>query len=289
MTRAYSAGAKKIAENMFFDCKAEDYHTEYGITQDDCNKFAKVLIKAINNVCPGPLQTMSYLQELAKYELGSFKKFDENGEIAGEDYKVAVKRRSELFKTKDITDEEIEELNELTKFTSKYKSILIYGNGSDRIKWTTPSGFDVEYTKFRMERKKGRGTIAGFKKASGGHQGINHVAQAATIYPDIQGFLCGISPNVIHSLDASHMALVIDQWHGEFGAVHDSFSTHACDVEYLIGITKRVFIDMYDVDNFYNWLKEELISKDHEGLDLQQPQLGTLDVNDIQDSDYFFS
>ena len=32
MTRAYSAGAGKIAENMFFDCKAEDYHTTYGIT-----------------------------------------------------------------------------------------------------------------------------------------------------------------------------------------------------------------------------------------------------------------
>jgi DNA-directed RNA polymerase len=289
MTRAYSAGAKKIAENMFFDCKAEDYHTEYGITQDDCNKFAKVLIKAINNVCPGPLQTMSYLQELAKYELGTFKKVDEDGKIAGPEYKEAVKRRSELFKTKDITDEEIDELNELVKFTSKYKSILVYGNGADRVKWTTPSGFSVEYTKFRMERKKGRGTIAGFKKNSGGHQGINHVAQTATIYPDIQGFLCGISPNVIHSLDASHMALVIDQWHGEFGAVHDSFSTHACDVEHLIGITKRAFIDMYDVDNFYNWLEQELISEDHEGLEVQQPQLGTLDVNDIQESDYFFA
>lgn len=289
MTRAYSAGAKKIAENMFFDCKAEDYHTEYGITQDDCNKFAKILIKAINNVCPGPLQTMSYLQELAKYELGSFNKVNEDGEPAGEEYKEAVKRRSELFKTKDITDEEIEELDRLVKFTSKYKSILVHGNGADRIKWTTPSGFDVEYTKFRMERKKGRGTIAGFKKASGGHQGINHVAQTETDYPDIQGFLCGISPNVIHSLDASHMALVVDQWHGEFGAVHDSFSTHACDVEHLLGITKRVFIDMYDVDNFYNWLEKELISEDHEDLGIQQPQLGKLDVNNIQESDYFFA
>jgi len=175
------------------------------------------------------------------------------------------------------------------KFTSKYKSILVHGNGADRIKWTTPSGFDVEYTKFRMERKKGRGTIAGFKKANGGHQGINHVAQAATDYPDIQGFLCGISPNVIHSLDASHMALVVDQWNGEFGAVHDSFSTHACDVEHLLGITKRVFIDMYDVENFYNWLEQELISEDHEDLDIQQPQLGKLDVNSIQESDYFFA
>ena len=65
MTRAYSAGAGKIAENMFFDCKAEDYHVNYGITQDDCTKFSKILVKAIDKVCPGPLQTMGYFQRLS--------------------------------------------------------------------------------------------------------------------------------------------------------------------------------------------------------------------------------
>ena len=68
MTRAYSAGASKIAENMYFDCKTEDYHEEYGIDQTDCNKFARLLIQAINTVCPGPLQTMTYLQSLAAFE-----------------------------------------------------------------------------------------------------------------------------------------------------------------------------------------------------------------------------
>ena len=64
MTRAYSAGATKIGENMWFDCKAEDYHEKYGLTDEaDCNQYlAKLLIKAIDTVCPGPLDTMSYLQ-----------------------------------------------------------------------------------------------------------------------------------------------------------------------------------------------------------------------------------
>ena len=52
MTRAYSAGAGKIAENMYVDCKQEDFHEKYGITQKDCNKFAKLLVKAIYNVWP---------------------------------------------------------------------------------------------------------------------------------------------------------------------------------------------------------------------------------------------
>ena len=87
MTRAYSAGAGKIAENMYFDCKTEDYHTEYNITEDNCKKFAKILIKAINTVCPGPLDTMAYLQHLAKFEIGEHKKYRADGEPAGTEFK----------------------------------------------------------------------------------------------------------------------------------------------------------------------------------------------------------
>ena len=27
--------------------------------------------------------------------------------------------------------------------------------------------------------------------------------------------MCGVSPNFIHSLDAAHMALVVDKWNGD--------------------------------------------------------------------------
>ena len=98
--------------------------------------------------------------------------------------------------------------------------------------------------------------------------------------------MCGISPNFIHSMDASHMALVIDDWNGEFGAVHDSFSTHACDVEKLLAYTKRTFIEMYDVDNFYDYIRKELTDNTD---DVEQPMLGSLNIEEIEDSDYFFA
>ena len=94
MTRAYSAGAQKIGENMWFDCKTEDYDELYGLTQADCMALAKILIKAINNVCPGPLKTMGYLQALAG---------------------VAISQ------------------------------------DTDRLKWTTPSDFKVDYTCFHKQ------------------------------------------------------------------------------------------------------------------------------------------
>ena len=59
MTRAYSAGHLAIALNMYADCYAEGFHSKYDITMSDCTDLSYNLIKAIDEVCPGPLETMS--------------------------------------------------------------------------------------------------------------------------------------------------------------------------------------------------------------------------------------
>ena len=163
MTRAYSAGAQKIAENMYQDCKKEGYHIDYDITEKDCKGFARDLVKAIDQVCPGPLQTMKYLQAIAAYELDKGKKF---------------------------------------------------------IAWTTPTGFPVIYNCFHERDEKERGTISGVGQ-------IKHVAKVVSESPNRRGFMCGISPNFVHSQDAAHMQRVINVFDKQFGAVHDSFATHA--------------------------------------------------------------
>ena len=45
---------------------------------------------------------------------------------------------------------------------------------------------------------------------------------------------------------------------------------------------------MYDVDNFYNYIEDQLITN-KDGLDVDQPQLGTLEIKEIENSDYFFA
>ena len=230
MTRAYSAGADKIGENMWFDCKAEDFDELYGLTEEDCKQFAKILIKAINNVCPGPLKTMGYMQALAG---------------------VAI------------------------------------AQGITVMQWRTPSEFDVEYKCFYSKHCKTRGTIAGYNKYNKQCQ-VKHVAQVFTDFPDVRGFMCGISPNYIHSMDAAHMALVVDKWNGDFGAVHDSFSTHATDVEHLLAHTKQEFIDMYDTPDYYRVIEDQLV-RDMDDVTVDRPELGTLNIREIDDSDYFFS
>lgn len=289
MTRAYSAGAQKIGENMWFDCKTEDYHETYGITEEDCQRLAKILIKAIDQVCPGPLTTMAYLQKLAAFEIGMRVKFTPDGEIAGKEYRDAVQKMRELYEQKEKTDSELDELDDLVKYVRAHKSKQVYGNGMDRLTWVTPTDFPVEYTCFHMESKRCHGTISGLKNKEGtAAKNIKHVAQIPTKMPDVRGFMCGISPNFIHSLDAAHMAMVVDKWNGDFGAVHDSFATHACDVDDLLTLIKQEFVEMYDVDNFYDFIQYQLLTSTVD-LDVAQPDRGTLDIREVYDSDFFFS
>lgn len=219
MTRAYSAGAQKIAENMYNDCKQAGYVADYGITEEHCKGFARDLVKAIQLVCPGPLKTMKFLQNLAQAKLSE---------------------------------------------------------GWGYITWITPSGFPVVYTCAHQVSEKQRGSIQGVGQ-------IKHVAKVDSNKPDIRGFMCGISPNFIHSQDASHMSMVIAEFDGPFGAVHDSFSTHASDVDELCQITKDVFVDMYDKSNYFDIIESRI------GSSAEQPTLGNLNIEDVKKSDYFFA
>lgn len=226
MTRAYSAGAQKIAENMFNDLRKEGYDVEYGITEKHCKGFSHDLVKAIAAVCPGPLETMKYLQRIAQ---------------------------------------------------------CVLGQDQASISWVTPSGFYVHYEKYYERQEKVKGTIVGVGK----RDQVNHVGLVISDKPDPRGFACGISPNYIHSLDASHMAKVITEWHGSFGAVHDSFSTHACDVDDLCTLTKHIFIDMYDYPNYFDMIERSIINDVN--LIIDQPFLGSLNIQEVTNSDYFFS
>ena len=233
MTRAYSAGAEKIAENMFADCKAEGYDKEFSITKEDCKLLAANLIKAIRIVCPGPLETMKFLQKIAQAKLET----------------------------------------------------------ANHIKWWTPSGFRVKYVTPLLRKLKTRSILLGIKEGRNQHIKHTHLVpiiakESGKSIADKRAFASGISPNFIHSMDASHMALVIHYWDTDFGAVHDSFSTHANRIEDLLALTKEVFVKMYEGDNYFEDIQS--IFK----IDMPEdtiPAVGNLNIQEVYDSDYFFA
>ena len=230
MTRAYSAGADKIAENMYKDCHQAGYTDKYNISLEDCRLLAKNLISAINTVCPGPLQTMKFLQKIANKKLET----------------------------------------------------------DNQIFWWTPSGFPVRYQTFLMNKMKTKSTLKGLGKTRDQvkhtHMVIKYGFHDKKPVADKARYASGISPNFIHSMDASHMALVIHDWEYDFGAVHDSFSAHPNHIENLLDLTKSVFINMYNDDNYFNKIERILKVTMPE-----QPALGNLNIQEVYNSDYFFA
>ena len=155
--------------------------------------------------------------------------------------------------------------------------------GVNTVCWETPSGFPVLAEKWLRERRKVIGYINQNK--------YHHVYMEYLTIPARHELASGISPNVVHSYDASHMALVIcelkDNGNRSFGAIHDSFSVHAGDVDELIAVTKEEFIKIYEGDVLED-LKVQITMGDT-SCDIEQPEKGNLNLGGIRDSEYFFA
>ena len=277
MTRAYSAGIDTMAENMYKDCHVEGYTTQFNITMIDCLTLASDIYELISTVCPGATKTMQFLQDLAKFQLGEFKMYDPNGTevpISVKNMRHATLQAAKKTKNKTL-------INLAAANVRKMKSKCVRGNGSKYLKWITPTGFQVRYYAYHQTRWKYPATIPGYAR-------IKHVVLVDRDIPDGGAYQAGISPNFIHSMDAAHMAGVIWNWDCSFGAVHDSFSALACEVERLAKLTREVFVDIYDNENSYNQLAEMILEGDAE-LDISIPEVGQLEVKDVLQSKYFFS
>ncbi len=104
----------------------------------------------------------------------------------------------------------------------------------------------------------------------------------------------GIAPNFIHSLDATHLFLTVLESHkngiDSFATIHDSFGTHACDIDILLEATKDTFIQMYGIDILAS-LKRD-IEQEYSVLlkDIKyQESVEAFEIESVRDSLYIFS
>jgi DNA-directed RNA polymerase len=75
--------------------------------------------------------------------------------------------------------------------------------------------------------------------------------------------LQGFPPNFIHSLDATHMMLSAIKCNEEniaFASIHDSFWTHACDINHLSIVLRDAFVAMHTED-VVGRLRQEFIAR----------------------------
>lgn len=105
----------------------------------------------------------------------------------------------------------------------------------------------------------------------------------------------GFAPNFVHAIDASHLMLTANkareaniQTAMHFAGVHDSFWTHAADMDVLGRLLREAFVELHQMP-----LLEDLWRQlQCEYSDLKfppPPEMGSFDIKQVLDSDYFFS
>jgi DNA-directed RNA polymerase len=153
------------------------------------------------------------------------------------------------------------------------------------ITWTTPTGFLVQ--------QKYVDSTAHRVKTKLGDQLVYLTLQEDTDGLDARKMGTALSPNFVHSLDAAALALTIgrcrDAGMTSFSAVHDSYGTHACEMDELFIQLREAFIEMYQVD-VLGRLGEEIQMALEPGEELDPaPTPGRLDLSGVRVSQFFFA
>lgn len=92
----------------------------------------------------------------------------------------------------------------------------------------------------------------------------------------------GAAPNIVHSLDAVHLTMCIHDADYPVTVVHDSFGSHAGNMEQMFYHVRQKFIELYESMPLENVL-EQLKSSD------LIPKKGSLDVREVYKSDFAFA
>jgi len=173
-------------------------------------------------------------------------------------------------------------LSEPNKGKQYLKEIIGYANDLNKhVIWTTPSGFKVVHHYNKNQTRRSLSKLYSTKE-------LTFFIRTKDV--DERSALQAIAPNYIHSLDAAHMFLTLQRMAYdhiyEVCMIHDSYGCHANHVSKM-----RIFIN----EEFYKIHKEnqlEVFKRDIEnqlGIMLPEvPEVGTFDISEVLQSDYFF-
>ncbi|MFS7974174.1 DNA-directed RNA polymerase 1 [Helianthus anomalus] len=98
-------------------------------------------------------------------------------------------------------------------------------------------------------------------------------------------------PNFVHSLDGSHMmmtAVACKRAGLNFAGVHDSYWTHACNVDEMNRILREKFVELYQTPILENLLESFQTSFPTVPFP-PLPDRGDFDLSDVLESSYFFN
>ncbi|CAL9079833.1 unnamed protein product [Musa acuminata var. zebrina] len=159
------------------------------------------------------------------------------------------------------------------------------------VRWTTPIGLPVVQPYRKLENH-----LASFWQS----QYVRTSLKVLTLKRETEKFFRSLSgdreqlffpPNFVHSLDGSHMmmtAVACKRAGLNFAGVHDSYWTHACDVDQMNRILREKFVELYERP-----ISEELLESCQQSFPTLNfpplPERGDFDLQDILESPYSFN
>ncbi len=149
------------------------------------------------------------------------------------------------------------------------------------IRWDTPLGMEVKQVDFKAKK---------VKVPIGNRRDVTFKIYSNEI--DKNGHQKGLSPNFIHSLDASHLMVAVNNLAKkgvtDIVTVHDSFATHANDVGKMSLTLREMFIELHKKEILEDF---KLYAK--ENFDVNEKKTPYVDkegfnLKDVLKSEYFF-
>lgn len=199
--------------------------------------------------------------------------------VLGDDYVAALNYLTDVI------------WDSIAKVIIKGKQIMDYLSEAARIKakqpnfryleWTTPSGFHVIQKCNKQNSTK--------LKTKLGDNIVQLRYNIDQLRADVRKHGFGIAPNFIHSLDATHMCYTVNGVNPSisFAFIHDSFGCHAADAEELNKVLRISFHDIYkDGDVLSNFIEQQGLTEIMANAKLEA---GRLDLNEVLESEFFFS
>ena len=148
--------------------------------------------------------------------------------------------------------------------------------GNTQVQWMTPSDFPVVqiYRKNDCERVN--------TKLLGQRVQTHLLKPFEERQVDLKKASTAASPNLVHSLDAALLHLVFAEWDRPFTVIHDCVLGRSCDMDGMAAAIRDKFVEIYSQPVLKNWAEQLGMEFD------ESVMINTLDINDVQNSAYFF-
>lgn len=157
------------------------------------------------------------------------------------------------------------------------------------IKWNTPINFPVEQDNRELEHSQ-------IETSLGQQCRYRPWLVRETEKLDASAQRLGISPNLVHSLDAACLMLTVnralDEGIEDFAMVHDAYGVLAGRMETLYMGLRQAFVDIYQNDVLGDFLREATrgLAPDVQArLKASMPPKGEFELESVKDSKYFFA